>query len=338
MKLFKIIFVLMASLCLILPVSGQNTFPFTGNVGIGTFNPQQLLHVHSKTLSVIEISGAEAGVLFSPTATTGVSTAAIGLTTASQSPYYLIGSNVGDLNFRSSVGGRLLFGTLANGATTGTIRMEIGNNGKVNIGSGASPDPYALLNVEGAISATGAIRNLAIKLDGTKGRLKMRHYQSGDLAYKTGMAPSTAAIGELYLNFNGDFANGTRVMGSQLTVDGNVGIGTSDTRGYELAVKGKILSEELKIRTYATWPDYVFEEGYNLRSLSEVEKAIDETGHLPGIPSAEEVGEDGFNVSEMNAKLLEKVEELTLYMIELDKKVERLEEENRELKGSLLND
>lgn len=106
--------------------------------------------------------------------------------------------------------------------------------------------------------------------------------------------------------------------------DGEVGIGTLDTSGYKLAVKGNILTEELKIRTYANWPDYVFEDTYNLKSLSILENEINALGHLPNMPSAKEVKEDGFNVGKINAKLLEKVEELTLYTINQQKEIEEL--------------
>jgi len=107
-----------------------------------------------------------------------------------------------------------------------------------------------------------------------------------------------------------------------------LGIGTSTIPSdYTLAVKGKAIAEEVKIRSYYNWPDYVFAPDYNLSSLSALEKDIQKLGHLPG--------EDGFHLGEMDAILLEKVEELTLYLIEVNKKVERLETENEDLKSEL---
>ncbi|MEL7220959.1 MAG: hypothetical protein AAGJ93_06540 [Bacteroidota bacterium] len=85
---------------------------------------------------------------------------------------------------------------------------------------------------------------------------------------------------------------------------------------YSLAVGGKIIAEELTIGLVSNWPDYVFEKDYPLLSLTEVATHIEENGHLPEIPSAREVSENGINVSEMNVKLLQKIEELTLYLIE----------------------
>ena len=84
----------------------------------------------------------------------------------------------------------------------------------------------------------------------------------------------------------------------------------------------------------ADWPDYVFAEDYNLIELEKVEHYIQENNHLPGVPSAQEVEEEGVSLGKMNKVLLEKVEELTLYMIEMNKKNEALEERLKELEGS----
>ncbi len=103
--------------------------------------------------------------------------------------------------------------------------------------------------------------------------------------------------------------------------DGNVGIATTNPDpAYKLSVNGSIRSKEVKVE--AGWSDFVFDEGYNLRSLKEVESFIHEKGHLPEIPSEAEVTENGINLGEMNAKLLQKIEELTLYLIEKDKQIE----------------
>lgn len=106
---------------------------------------------------------------------------------------------------------------------------------------------------------------------------------------------------------------------------GSVGIGTSTIpSGYKLAVNGSIICEELMVELNTSWPDYVFKDNYNLKSLIEVEGFIKENGHLPGIPSAQEVEKNGISVGEMNQKLLEKIEELTLYMIDIKKENEEL--------------
>lgn len=89
---------------------------------------------------------------------------------------------------------------------------------------------------------------------------------------------------------------------------------------YKLAVNGKIIGEEIKVQLKDEWPDYVFDTSYNLPSLEEVALYIKEKGHLMNVPSAKDVeNTGGINLGKMNAKLLEKIEELTLYVITLKK-------------------
>ncbi|WP_144008911.1 hypothetical protein [Pedobacter africanus] len=119
----------------------------------------------------------------------------------------------------------------------------------------------------------------------------------------------------------------------RITSSGDVGIGTTDPKGYKLAVNGKVRAQEIKVEA-SPWPDYVFTKDYQLPSLQETEKHIKDKGHLPGIPSAAEVKANGIDLGEMNAKLLQKIEELTLHLIEKDKKdkeqqstIEKLQEQ-----------
>ncbi len=107
--------------------------------------------------------------------------------------------------------------------------------------------------------------------------------------------------------------------------NGNVGIGTDNTHGYRLAVNGKTITEELVVELKGNWPDYVFGEGYALPTLPELEQYITINKHLPEMPTAEEVENNGLSLGEMNAILLKKVEELTLYLISQDKKLQELE-------------
>ena len=104
---------------------------------------------------------------------------------------------------------------------------------------------------------------------------------------------------------------------------GNLGIGvTNPTR--KLEVNGTIRAKEVIVESTGSWADFVFDKDYKLPQLAEVEAHIKERGHLPEIPSAAEVAENGINLSEMNVKLLQKVEELTLYVIQLNKEIEVL--------------
>jgi hypothetical protein len=102
-----------------------------------------------------------------------------------------------------------------------------------------------------------------------------------------------------------------------------VGINTTNTAGYALAVNGRIHSTELVIES--GWADYVFDKNYKLRSLQELEKFIQQNKHLPNVPSAKEIEENGLNVGDVQKRMMEKIEELTLYVIEQDKQIKKLE-------------
>jgi hypothetical protein len=117
--------------------------------------------------------------------------------------------------------------------------------------------------------------------------------------------------------------------------NGNVGIGTLDTKGYKLAVAGNFIAEKIKVKQVSNWPDFVFHENYPLRTLEETEAFIKTHQHLPEIPSATEIKENGQDVGEMNAKLLQKVEEMTLHLIELQKQLKAQQKEIKELKKSI---
>lgn len=109
----------------------------------------------------------------------------------------------------------------------------------------------------------------------------------------------------------------------------NVGIGTMNPTE-KLSVKGKIRAQEIKVEM-SNWADFVFAKDYVLPTLQETERHIQEKGHLPGIPSAMEVEKNGIELGDMNKKLLQKIEELTLYLIEQNKCISRLEVQNKNL-------
>jgi hypothetical protein len=128
-----------------------------------------------------------------------------------------------------------------------------------------------------------------------------------------------------------DYNNADRMV---IKLDGNVGIGTTNPTS-KLTVAGNINSREVKV-TVDAGADFVFEKDYDLPSLSSLDSFIKENKHLPEIASAKEMQENGINLSEMNIKLLQKMEEMTLYIIEQEKriniqssKIEILEKENQ---------
>ncbi|OIN55447.1 hypothetical protein BLX24_30600 [Arsenicibacter rosenii] len=124
--------------------------------------------------------------------------------------------------------------------------------------------------------------------------------------------------------------------------EGGVVIGNDITKlsgNYNLYVSKGILTEKVKVavKNSSEWSDYVFASDYKLRSLSEVERFVKTNKHLPGVPSAEEVVKEGVDMAKMDAKLLEKVEELTLYVIQQQKQIQQLQLENKRIKRQMAN-
>lgn len=106
---------------------------------------------------------------------------------------------------------------------------------------------------------------------------------------------------------------------------GKVGIGcVNNMNDFALAVQGGVVSTKVSVLDIDSWPDFVFGDGYSLMNLYELEQFINANQHLPNVPSAEEVSANGIDLGEMNAVLLQKVEELTLHIIELQKQIDEL--------------
>lgn len=131
----------------------------------------------------------------------------------------------------------------------------------------------------------------------------------------------------------GDFLNSKLVFNSKVSI-GSVTfpstVGSANVSSYLLFVKGGILTDEIRVRT--GWADYVFQKGYDLKTLEEVESYINENGHLPNVPSAEVVEQEGLEIGNIVKIQQEKIEELTLYIISQEKRMKKFEEEIDELK------
>ncbi|OMP31648.1 fibronectin type III domain-containing protein [Mangrovimonas sp. DI 80] len=153
---------------------------------------------------------------------------------------------------------------------------------------------------------------------------------------------SSAASSELLVTTSVNSINYTSLNANLDTVDWigrdlfaarNIGIGTTNTQGYRLAVAGNMIAEEVRVALQASWPDYVFDSTYKLPSLLEVKNHIEEKGHLINVPSRSEVLERGIGLGEMNAVLLEKIEELTLYILQQEARIQQLEEKVESFKN-----
>jgi hypothetical protein len=142
----------------------------------------------------------------------------------------------------------------------------------------------------------------------------------------------------MFLSDNGRVGINTNNPTAQLTVNGNMVVGDPNVvcipnANYKLFVQTGILTEKVKVAVNcsANWADYVFDENYCMNSLEEIEAYVAENKHLPNIPSADEMVANGLDVATMDAKLLEKIEELTLHLIQMNKRMAELEKQNAEL-------
>lgn len=211
---------------------------------------------------------------------------------------------------------------------TGTAAMDYGLVAK-STGSGTT-------NIGLYVKSTGATNNYAMVVPNAGGRVGIGteapnltlhvNAPAGEDAFRVQTFGST----KLMVHSNGGVSVGSLSVpaANGLYVSGDVQIGAaSPATGYKVSVDGKIMCEELKVQL-SPWPDYVFQGDYPLLSLGEVEAFIQTNGHLPAVPSAAVIESEGLEVGQMQAILMEKIEELTLYMIALDK-------ENAELKSRI---
>lgn len=129
--------------------------------------------------------------------------------------------------------------------------------------------------------------------------------------------------------------DGSAMIEGNILTNSNIGIGTNSfvdgTKTYRLSISGNMRAHEIKV--YTDWADFVFEKDYKLPTLEDVEAFIKENGHLKDIPSAKEVEGNGIEVGEMNKLLLQKVEELTLYLIEQNKEIMDMKKQIEALKS-----
>lgn len=218
--------------------------------------------------------------------------------------------------------------------TNNIERMKILSSG--NIGIGAEPDSKLALKVYGKTNFITNINsdafyvgNDADNVDNGNSLVFLRYgkYQPQNPGVIDIAGWRTAKNYEQFFSLK---ANGKLFLGTSTNI-------CADCNDYRLFVKDGIRAEKVKVENPAIngWADYVFKEDYKLKSLEEVEQHIAEKGHLPNIPSAKEVEEEGINLGEMDAKLLEKIEELTLYSIEQNKQIksqsEKIERQSAEL-------
>jgi hypothetical protein len=408
-KIIPAIAFALISICLNEPIQAQtNTFPTTGNAGIGTTNPGYLLEVN--TTSVGEQSSL--GIQQVNTAGNPVNMPTTRLI------YNWYATPKASVNFHrgnAASDGFMSFSTSSNNVLV--ERVRIGSYGNVGIGTTALPE---LLNVVGNIYANPSV-NGGLRLQNTTGTSFWINVPTVNLLSIGGTGTTAPASGAINIDEAGNIGIGTTTPGARLDIGvaeqnrlsavlgrlpegngagsgtylgvrnlqtspvnsmsfslehrfygslnsainfhrggsttggflsfstndgtekmrldvwGNLGIGTADTKGYKLAVNGSAIFTKVTIKQAANWPDYVFEPAYQLPSLQSVQQYIKSNKHLPDMPSAVDVAREGIDIGNIQAALLKKVEELTLYMIDLKKENEQIKQENAEMKNRLEN-
>ena len=307
----------------------------TGYVGIGTNNPTTNLEVNGKlkftdngeinsndSLHRILFRGSEkkmelresGDIIFSAGSDLGQETGSM-----------IIKSNgnvgVGTFNptEKLEVNGNIIVnGNGADGASIISARKAAGGGLHICSNSSSSDGPSIFLYNRKDLSG-----DLSLMSYGPKGAITFSNYNNS----ATLMPLLSLTLDEVNIGLSDMIFNSTpkfHVYGkSQL--DGNVAIGKIAPRDdYKLTVDGSILCEKIKVVTHAG-ADFVFEDGYSLKAINELESYVNSHKHLPDVPSANEMINDGLELTEMNILLLRKVEELTLYIIEQNKRIEKLE-------------
>ncbi|HRH01757.1 MAG TPA: SprB repeat-containing protein [Bacteroidia bacterium] len=235
-------------------------------------------------------------------------------------------------------GAKKLYNAPANSIMSEVNYWKTNNNGtdlfhtSGNVGIGTN-SPNKLLTVNGDVQLLN---------DNPNGFNSLQILTGGTIPARRGISIDNDPSGKFNFYINSDqsdasfnFINGkdhTSITPNLLTINSNgkIGIGVDPTSTYPgeylLYVKKGIRTEKITVELATYWADFVFDNKYSLMAIEEVEKYIAEHKHLPGIPSSTEVKKEGVNVSEMFAKQMQKIEELTLYMIELKKENSVLKE------------
>lgn len=249
----------------------------------------------------------------------------MGIGTTTPSAMLHVNGSVLSTDFASTTGNYNSAGTAnLSFQTNGASRLTVLNsNGYVGIGTSS---PEQLLHISGGnVILDNATPTIYTGTSANNRYLFLANYAGQP-------SPSGLKAGGILISENFNYANPSR---NDLVVQGTVAIGTplaNNPNGYALAVNGKIGAKDIQVETKSsTWPDFVFSAHYHLPSLYEVERYVQQNQHLQDVPSAKEI-EEKHNLGEMDAVLLKKIEELTLYIIEQQKQIDTLKKEMQDLK------
>ena len=326
--------------------TGGDVAVMSGNLGIGTTTPKAHLDITGGS-GGLAITGTNLDPYFSDK-----------LLPFKNSRKLILGWNYSGgrgeqsiiTNGPASLVGGFSFYNYKDDATTATHLMTIEGSGRVGIGT---PTPAEKLTIAGdhnntkmRLYSTGNGSDQPANLSLWASEPGLTYCGTG-IGYNVNGSPHYGRIdnsrGSSYIRFlPGETkfmfqtALATDVDALTINDNGKVGIGTSVIpTEFKLAVAGKIIAEEVVVKLQSAWPDFVFDQDYSLKPLHEVEQFVRTNKHLPGIPSAAQVEEKGLSMGEMHNKLLLKIEELTLYIIELQKTNEHQNAKIEQLEKSL---
>lgn len=309
----------------------------SGKIGIGTSNPSTLFHVEGTqtlggnlnfTSNTASIQFANSGIAPSPmmlmfkTGAANADRMVIAHSTAYSNYGLQYSDGIDQFNF------------LGNGSNVMAINL---GSGYVGIGTATPASRLHVIGnqtLEGNLNFTAGTQSIQFANPGATPSPMMYMFQSGTTNTSRMViahSPGFSSWGLQYSD-NGDQFDFLGGGSSRMTINlsnGNVGIGVTSPV-YKLEVCGTIRAKEVRVET--GWCDYVFEKDYKLRSFDELEKYISDNKHLPGIAPASEVEKNGLKVAEMNKAMMEKIEELTLYVLQLSKENKQLQSQIDELK------
>ncbi len=273
-----------------------NTNP--GNIGIGTNSPTEKLTINATNPAISLLNeGSAKGFLQSS------------------------GNHMRFGTYNSNASGNLYLTTL------GVDRMAITPDGNFGVGI---LNPVGKFQITGGVNAS--LNTHGFMMLGTVGSANLV-FDNNEIQARTNGNASNLLLqnngGNVFIGDASNFNSAHRLgVDGHTVITGNLRVGSvPNPSGYRLAVEGKIICSEVMVRLVNNWPDYVFGKNYKLRSINEVENYIKKNNHLPGIPSAKTIEESGMSVGEMQRLQMEKIEELTLYIIELKKEIDNLKKQ-----------